>query len=110
MQTLKEFTNIRKGGKKHSNPKKYIIKEKEKMANKKLVVATAASLQTKSDTAIAAFRNLIAGLKTTNEEAEAAKAANAAQIAALQAENVAIELLAEKNAKIVQNVENLLTV
>lgn len=80
------------------------------MANKKLVVATAASLQTKSDTAIAAFRNLIAALKTTNEEAEAAKAANAAQIAALQAENVAIELLAEKNAKIVQNVENLLTV
>lgn len=43
------------------------------MANKKTIVATAASLQTKSDTAIAAFRNLIAGLKTTNEEAEAAK-------------------------------------
>ena len=57
------------------------------MANKKTNVATAASLQTKSDTAIAAFRNLIAGLKTTNEEAEAAKAANDAQIAALQAEN-----------------------
>lgn len=50
------------------------------MANKKNVVATAANLQTKSDTAIAAFRNLIAGLKTTNEEAEAAKAANEAQI------------------------------
>lgn len=64
------------------------------MANKKTNVATAASLQTKSDTAIAAFRNLIAGLKTTNEEAE----------------NAAIALLSEKNAKIVQNVENLLTV
>lgn len=47
------------------------------MANKKTVVATAASLQTKSETAISAFRTLIAGLKTTNEEAEAAKAANA---------------------------------
>lgn len=80
------------------------------MANKKTIVATAASLQTKSDTAIAAFRNLIAGLKTTNEEAEAAKAANDAQIAALQAENAAIALLSEKNAKIVQNVENLLAV
>lgn len=80
------------------------------MVNKKTIVATAASLQTKSDTAISAFRNLIAGLKTTNEEAEAAKAANDAQIAALQAENEAIALLSEKNAKIVQNIENLLTV
>lgn len=80
------------------------------MANKKTVVATAASLQTKSETAISAFRTLIAGLKTTNEEAEAAKAANAAQIAALQAENAAIEVLSEKNAKIVQNIENLLAV
>ena len=80
------------------------------MANKKNIVATAASLQTKSDVAITAFRNLIAGLKTTNEEAEAAKAANEAQIAALQAENAAIPALSEKNAKIVQNVENLLTV
>lgn len=70
------------------------------MANKKTIVTTA----------IAAFRNLIAGLKTTNEEAEAAKAANDAQIASLQAENAAIALLSEKNAKIVQNVENLLTV
>lgn len=80
------------------------------MANKKKVVATAASLQTKSDTAIAAFRNLIDGLKTANEEAAAAKAANDAQIEALQAENAAIALLCKKNAKIVQNVENLLTV
>lgn len=80
------------------------------MTNKKNVVATAASLQTKSDTAIAAFRNLIAGLKTANEEGDAAKAANEAKIAALQAENAAITLLSEKNAKIVQNVENLLTV
>lgn len=80
------------------------------MANKKNVIATAATLQTKSDTAIAAFRNLIAGLKAANEEAEAAKTANEAQIAALQAENEAIALVSEKNAKIVQNVENLLTV
>lgn len=80
------------------------------MANKKNVATTAANLQTKSDTAIAAFRNLIAGLKTTNEEAEVAKAANDAQIAALQAENAAIVALSEKNAKIVQNVEKLLTV
>ena len=80
------------------------------MANKKKVVTTAATLQSKSELAIMAFRNLIAGLKTTNEEAEAAKAANDAQIAALQAENAAIAVLTEKNAKIVQNVENLLTV
>lgn len=80
------------------------------MANKKTVVATAASLQTKSDTAIEAFKNLITGLKTTNEEGETAKAANDAQIAALQAENEAITLLSEKNAKIIQNIENLLTV
>lgn len=73
-------------------------------------VATAASLQTKSEAAISAFRTLIAGLKTTNEQAEAAKAANVAQIAALQAENEAIESLTEKNAKIVHNIENLLTV
>ena len=80
------------------------------MTKKKIMVATAASLQSKSDVAITAFRNLIAGLKATNEEAEAAKAANEAQIAALQAENTAITALSEKNAKIVQNVENLLTV
>ena len=80
------------------------------MSNKKKTVATAASLQTKSELAITAFRNLIAGLKTTNEAAEAAKVANEAQIAALQAENDAITLLAEKNAKIVQNIEKLLTV
>ena len=80
------------------------------MTKTKIMVATAASLQTKSDNAIAAFRNLIAGLKTTNEEAEAAKVANDAQIAALQAENEAIALLSEKNAKIVQNIEKLLTV
>ena len=80
------------------------------MSNKKKTVATAASLQTKSELAITAFRNLITGLKTTNEDAEAAKVANEAQIAALQAENDAITLLAEKNAKIVQNIEKLLTV
>ena len=80
------------------------------MANKKAVVATAASLQTKSETAISAFRTLIAGLKTTNEEAESSKAANESQIAEIQAENAAIEVLSEKNAKIVQNIENLLTV
>lgn len=77
---------------------------------KTLVTTTAASLQTKSEAAISAFRTLIADLKTTNEEAEAAKTANTAQIAALQAENAEIELLSEKNAKIVQNIENLLAV
>lgn len=80
------------------------------MANKKNVVTTAASLQSKSELALTAFRNLIDGLKTTNEEAEAAKAANEAQIAALQAENAAMSALSEKNAKIISNVENLLTV
>ncbi len=80
-----------------------------KMAKKKLVT-TAASLQSKSEIAITAFRNLISGLKATNEEADAAKAANEAQIIALQAENAAITALTEKNAKIVQNIENLLTV
>ena len=80
------------------------------MRIKKTPVATAESLQVKSDAAIAAFRNLVSGLKAANDEAEIAKAANDAQIEALQAENAAIVALSEKNAKIVQNVENLLTV
>lgn len=80
------------------------------MTNKKGTVVTAASLQTKSDLAITAFRNLIAGLKATNEEADAATVANEARIAALQAENAAIAALSEKNAKIVQNFENLLNI
>lgn len=79
------------------------------MVNKNKIVS-AASLQAKSDLAITAFKNLIAGLKATNEEAEAVKVANDAQIAALQAENAAISALSEKNAKIVRNVENLLMV
>ncbi len=80
------------------------------MTNKKNIVATAASLQTKSEAAIGAFRTLIAELKATNEEAEAAKSANTARIVALQAENAAIEILSEKNAKIAKNIEALLNV
>ena len=79
------------------------------MKNKN-AIATSAGLQTKSDAAIAAFRNLITGLKVVNEEAEVAKAANDTQIATLHAENAAIELLTEKNAKIIQNVEKLFTI
>lgn len=77
---------------------------------KKNPMITAESLQMKSDAAITAFRNLIAELKTTNEEAEAAKAANEARIATLQAENAAIVALSEKNTKVVKNIENLLVV
>ena len=77
---------------------------------KKNVTPTAAKLQSKSDIAISAFRNLIAGLKATNEEANAAKTANAEQIAILQDENAALTALTEKNDKIVQNIENLLSV
>lgn len=77
---------------------------------KKNVIVTAASLQNKSDVAIEAFKNLIDGLKATNEEADAAKAANDAKIAALQAENESIAAISEKNAKIVQNIENLFVV
>lgn len=81
------------------------------MANKKKhIIATAESLKAKSDSAISAFKTLISGLKATNEEAAVAKAANSEQIKALEQENVAIDLLTAQNEKIVQNIENLLTV
>lgn len=65
-----------------------------------------ASLRAKSDSAIGAFKTLIAGLKATNDEIAAAKAANDAEIAACQEENVVLE----QNSKIVQNIEGLLSV
>lgn len=80
------------------------------MRQKKKVIPTAASLQEISDSATNAFKTIVARLKAANEEAEFAKAANIEQIAALQAENEAIEILSEKNNKIVQNIENLLVV
>lgn len=73
-------------------------------------VATAESLKAKSESAITAFRTLIAGLKTTNEEAAAAKAANTEAMNKLAAENAAIDALTTQNDKIVANVEALLTV
>ena len=82
-------------------------KKNSKMAKQKNIT-TAASLQTKSENMISIFKTIIAGLKATNEEAEAVKAANENQIAALQAENATIAILSEKNAKIVQNIENIL--
>ena len=75
------------------------------MAKKKTTVTR---LQSKSDNAVAAFMTLVAGLKNTNEEADAVMAINASQIEALQAENEAIAALSERNAKIVRNVEKLL--
>ena len=80
------------------------------MANKKTTIATAESLKAKSESAISAFKTLVSGLKTTNEEAAIAKAANAEQISKLEQENAAIDLLTAQNEKIVQNIENLLTV
>ncbi len=80
------------------------------MATKKNTIATSESLRAKSDNAINAFKTLISGLKTTNEEAAVARAANEAQIETLRQENAAIELLTAQNEKIVQNVENLLNV
>ena len=80
------------------------------MTQKKKVVVTAADLQAQSDSAIAAFKSLIDGLKSTNAAADSAKIANEARIAALQAENLAIAELSEKNEKIVRNIENLLIV
>ena len=77
---------------------------------KRNAIVTSANLQMKSDVAISAFKGLIAGLKIVNEKAEAARAENEARIEALQTENKAIADLFEKNAKIVQNVENLLGV
>ena len=79
------------------------------MATKKKTI-TAASLQSKSELAITAFRSLISGLKATNEEGAAARADNEAQIAMLQQENDSIAAMTEKNNKIVQNIENLLSV
>lgn len=75
---------------------------------KKQARATVASLRAKSENAISAFKNLISGLKTTNEEADAVKAANSEQIEALKQENAAIDLLTSQNAKIIQNIETLL--
>lgn len=77
---------------------------------KKNLITTAESLRLKSDAAITAFKSLISGLKTTNEEAETAKAQNNAQIAVLQQENAAIDVLSKQNAKIIQNIENLINV
>ena len=57
-----------------------------------------------------AFTTLIAGLKQTNEDAQKVMASNADQIRILTEENAAIETQTEKNTKIIQNVENLLSV
>lgn len=81
------------------------------MATKKKTTAvTAESLKERSENAIIAFKTLISGLKATNEEATVAKAANAEQIMKLEQENAAIDLLTAQNEKIVQNIENLLSV
>lgn len=77
------------------------------MKNKQLI-ASAANLQSRSNAAITAFKDLIAGLKATNEQAEASIIANNAQITSLQEENAAIAELSEKNVRIVQNIERLL--
>lgn len=83
-------------------------KKNSKNGKKQKNITTAASLQTKSENMISIFKAIIAGLKATNEEAEVVKAANENQIAALQAENATIAILSEKNARIVQNIENIL--
>ena len=80
------------------------------MNNKKHVVSTPERLRVKSELAISAFRNLVNGLKTTNEEANAAQAANEKKISQLEQENIALELLTSQNEKIIQNVESLLSV
>ena len=77
---------------------------------KKTTIVTAESLKAKSESAISAFKTLIAGLKATNEEAAVARAANAEQIAKLEQENATIDLLTAQNDKIVHNVENLFIV
>ena len=71
-------------------------------------VMTSESLKAKSEAAVAAFKTLISGLKTTNEEAAAAKAANEEAINKLATENAAIDALTAQNEKIVKNIENLL--
>lgn len=78
--------------------------------SKTSTIATAESLRAKSDVAINAFKTLISGLKTTNEEAAAAKAANTESMNKLAAENAAIDALTAQNEKIVKNIENLLEV
>ena len=77
---------------------------------KKTNIVTAASLKIKSENAITAFRSLVNGLKSANEEAAAAKAANSEQISKLTIENAELDMIAAQNEKIVQNIENLLTV
>ena len=78
--------------------------------NKTKAVVTSEILKAKSDNAISAFKTLISNLKATNEEAAAAKAANAEQITKLEQENEAIDVLTSQNEKIVQNIENLFTI
>ena len=75
---------------------------------KKMVVATAAGLKAKTENALGAFRALVEGLKATNEEAAAAKAANSEQMAMLAHENVELDAITAQNEKIVQNIENIL--
>lgn len=80
------------------------------MSNKKTTIVTAKVLQAKSENAISAFRTLVSKLRATNEEAAAAKAANEQMIEMFQKENSEINLLTAQNEKIIQNVENILSV
>ena len=77
---------------------------------KKPAIATAAPLREKSTHAIETFKTLISELKATNDEAQSARDANDAIIASKQQENAAIALIQEQNGKIIQNIENLLSV
>lgn len=72
--------------------------------------ATSAGLKLQSDNAIMAFKKLVSGLKAANDEADVAKSENAKQIELLEQENAAIDLVAARNSKIVQNVERLLEI
>lgn len=79
------------------------------MKNKKTAVSGIDLIRQRSDTAIGVIRELIAQLKSTNDEAETEKQNNADKIAKLEQENAALDDVRAQNSKIIHNFENLLS-
>jgi hypothetical protein len=76
-----------------------------KKTNKK---STVELLQEQSDFALNTFMQLINSLKDTNTAIDTQKKANAEAIKAIEAEQVALDGIAGKNNKVIDNFEALL--
>lgn len=79
------------------------------MKTKKTAASGVDLIRQKSDNAIGVIKQLIAQLKSTNDEAEAEKASNVDKISKLEQDNAALDDVCAQNSKIIHNFENLLS-